>query len=131
MLDRGMKKPKAAPPVPTSEPALEAEDKEDEEDKISLNVDGPDSGSDSESEADDQTTTLLQGFESSDDEAEDATIGENIDAKKLAKAGIPDEKGVNKKLEGLKGKEKVCSQYVLQYLYRMLAVMSQETSISL
>jgi nucleolar protein 15 len=104
-----VKKKKAPSPVP--EPENESSDAEDDG-EISLNVDGPDSESESDdSEMDDQTATLLQGFESSDEEDEEdeaAGQGEEIDAKKLAKAGIPDEKKLKKKLEKLAGKEKVC-----------------------
>lgn len=99
---------KAAKKVVEAVPESESEDDEAE---ISLNVEGPDSESDSESEsdneeADDQTATLLAGFESSDDE--DAVDGPGIDPKELAKAGIPNEKKVKRKLERLSGREKVC-----------------------
>ncbi|KAF8544040.1 hypothetical protein BDD12DRAFT_817673 [Trichophaea hybrida] len=90
---------KAAEP----EVVLEPESEPEGEAEISLNVDGPDTSEDEE--ADDQTATLLQGFESSDDE-DDIKNEKGIDPKALAKAGMPDEKKVKKKLEKLSGREK-------------------------
>lgn len=99
-------KPAVKKPVePEVVPELQPESEDEAE--ISLDVDGPDTSDSEDEEADDQTATLLQGFESSDDE-EDAGNSEGIVPKILAKAGMPNEKKVKKKLEKLSGREKVC-----------------------
>ncbi|KAL7274038.1 nucleolar protein [Rhizina undulata] len=104
VLAKKGKKEKAAPEL---EP--EAEEKSDEA-EISLDVGDempdPDNSEDesAEEEIDDQTATLLKGFESSDDEDEEE--GQKFDSKKLQKAGIPDQKKVKKKLDALGSREK-------------------------
>lgn len=56
-------------------------------------------------EEDDQTSNLLQGFESSDDEMDGDA--EEVDGKKIVKSGIPNAEKVKKQLKSLSGREKV------------------------
>lgn len=80
------------------------------EDTISLAlpdalVQADDSADDSaEEEIDDQTATLLKGFESSEDEEEEA---EGPTPKQMAGAKIPDEKETRKKIGALAARDKV------------------------
>jgi len=101
----GKKSPATSAKAKKPEPVLESEHGDDEVVATPLNTEGPDSESESQDdEADDQTATLLKGFESSDEE--DVGQGEQIDGKRIAEAGIPDEKKVKKKLEKLGSREK-------------------------
>ncbi|KAI5784701.1 hypothetical protein EDC01DRAFT_777358 [Geopyxis carbonaria] len=98
-------KTKESPAKP--EKAESGPQSEDEGEKISLDVAGDndieDADSSADEELDDQTATLLKGFESSDEEDEG---GVSINGKAVVKAGIPDEKAVAKKIKGLPMKEK-------------------------
>lgn len=96
------KKEKKAKPAkePTPEPVEEDEIAIDDE---SVQLEGEKSESEEE---DDQTSNLLQGFESSDDEM-DGDV-EEVDGKKIVKSGIPNAEKVKKQLKSLSGREKVC-----------------------
>lgn len=98
----------------------EEEEKSNEEEIISLDVDYPDSGpaegydsadDSAEEEIDDQTATLLQGFESSDEEMEDGDGAQKevseADKSKFADAKIPGGKKMQKKMAALQANEKV------------------------
>lgn len=70
-------------------------------------VQADDSADDSaEEEIDDQTATLLKGFESSGDEADEA---EGPTPKQMAGAKIPNEKETKKKIRSLAARDKVSS----------------------
>lgn len=96
--------------------------KSTEEETISLDVlddelvEADDSADESaEEEIDDQTATLLKGFESSDDEENDDD--EVPTAKQMAGAKIPDEKKTKEKIRALAVRDKVCFYLPLTFVF--------------
>lgn len=96
---KSKKSKKESEPKPDSE--VEAEDNGVSDDDKDENVSDSD-----EDKLDDHAAMLLKGFEDSDDEEMDA--GESVDPKALEGAKIPADKKLQKKLEGMKGRESVC-----------------------
>lgn len=81
------------------------------EDTISLEVEDDSADESAEEEIDDQTATLLKGFESSDDEEESG--GEELAVGQMAGARIPDEKKTKKKIGALAVRDKVGFEFFL------------------